>query len=354
AVLAARAGNVNLARRLLVKAGPDLDGVPAAILVKGAMELEAGNANAALAQFERLTQMQPANPRVQLLLARALYESGNTDGLIARFSGSATRPDASPYLLALLARAFEDKGDRLAAAQLLDRVAEAHALPVMPIAEHGGVDAAATIRVQIAAGNINGAAASAQRYVDDHPGSFEAQSLAGDAALAQGVALPALQHYALAARVRFSDRIVLRSVEALERSGQGRAAPAFVVGYFNAFPGSRAAARLAAGHAAYAGDWSHARSLLESLRERGGNRDARLLVDLSLAQLRTGDADAAEETAQRAVDLSPASGVAAQAWGMALVELDRDPDRARQLLTKARRIDGDNPLLAQAFAKLGK
>ena len=92
--------------------------------------------------------------------------------------------------------------------------------------------------------------------------------------------------------------------------------------------------------------------MLESLRQRGGNRDVRLLADLSLAQLRSGDAAAALESAERAYALAPSSGVAAQARGMALAELGRDPDLARQLLDKARTIGGDNPLLVQARRKL--
>ena len=50
--------------------------------------------------------------------------------------------------------------------------------------------------------------------------------------------------------------------------------------------------------------------------------------------------------------LQPASPVAAQAYGMALAELGRDPVQARQLLELAKRSGGDNPLLAAARMKL--
>lgn len=354
AVLAARAGKADLARRLLVKAGRG-GATPAATLLRGVLELEAGYANMAVAQFDALIRQQPANPVVQGLLARALYEAGDTDALLLRFTALAGRPDASPYLLAIMGRALEERGDRAGAAFYLDRLAKAQPLPVMPIGERGSDDVAASVRAMIAAGKFVGAAGAADAYAAQRPGMFEALSLAGDAALARGAPLPALDYYRRAAQVRHPERMLLRAVEALEKSGRGREAPALVLGYLTARPGSPLAARLAAGHAAYSGQWAQSRSLLEHLVwSRGGARDARLLVDLSLAQLNTGDAEAARDSAQRAARLMPASGFAAQAWGLALVELEEDPDLARQLLDKARRIDGDNPLLAAARKRLGK
>ncbi|MFC0590873.1 tetratricopeptide repeat protein [Novosphingobium aquiterrae] len=352
AVLAARAGNSDLARKLMIKAGTGLDGMPAATLLRGIVELEAGNANAAVAQFDALVQQQPANRPAQLLLARALYESGDNAGLLNRFSADAARDDASPYLIALLARALEERGDRLGAAGYLDRLARAAPPAVMPIAERGSGDAAAAVRSAIAAGNVAGAGAIADAYVRQKPGMFEALSLAGDAALARSAPLPALDYYRRAAQVRYPERMLLRTVEALEKSGRGGEAPPFVVSYLASWPGSRLAARLAAGHAAFAGDWAQSCSLLEHLRSTGGGRDGRLLIDLSLAQLNADDADLAVETARRAARLLPGNGAAAQAWGMALVDSGGDRDLARQLLDKARRIDGDNPLLLQARKRL--
>lgn len=355
AVLAARAGKVDLARRLLIKSQADAGGMPAATLLRGVLELEAGNANAAVAQFDALIQRQPANRVVQGLLARALYEAGDTGAVLQRFTVLAGRPDASPYVLAIMARTLEERGDRAGAAGYLDRLAKAQPMAVMPIGERGTGDVAASVRAMIAAGNFGGASAAADGYARQRPGMFEALSLAGDAALANGAPLPALDYYRRAAQVRYPDRMLLRTVEALEKSGRGREAPALVLSYASAWPASRLAVRMAAGHAAYAGDWAHSRSLLEHLAYSGGGaRDGRLLVDLSLAQLNSGDAESARDTAQRAARLLPASSVAAQAWGMALVELDEDPDLARQLLDKARRIDGDNPLLATARKRLGK
>lgn len=352
AVLAARAGKTELARNLLARAGTLADERPDAMLLRGILELEAGNANVAVAVFERLSLIQPANPRLQLLLARSLYESGDYTGLQARFGPLATRADAPAYLLTLLARAYEDQGDRAAAAPLLDRAARFQGAAVVPIS--GGDGPVGAARAALGAGNAAAAEAAASQLIRQRPGLALGYSLGGDTALAQGASGLALERYGQSARVRWPDRVLLRMVEALERSRRGGEAAQLVGGYLAAYPGSRQAARLSAGFAALGGDWAHARSMLESLRQRGGNRDARLLADLSLTQLRTGDADAALETAERAAALQPGSGVAAQAWALALVELDRDPGQAAALLAKARRIGGDNPLLAAARKTLGK
>jgi predicted Zn-dependent protease len=352
AVLAARAGKVDLARSLLARAGTLPDERPNAMVLQGVLELEAGNANVAVAVFERLSLTQPANPRLQLLLARALYESGDYAGLQERFSPLAARADAPAYLLTLLARGYEDQGDRAAAAPLLDRAARFQGAAVVPIP--GGDGAVGAARAALASGNAAGAEAAAAQLIRQRPGLALGYALGGDTALAQGANGLALERYGQSARVRWPDRVLLRMVEALERSQRGGEASQLVGGYLGAYPGSRMAARLSAGFLAQGGDWAHARSVLENLRQRGGNRDARLLADLSLAQLRTGDADAALQTAERAALLQPGSGVAAQAWGMALVELDREPALAAALLAKARRIGGDNPLLAEARKKLGK
>ncbi|MFX8418090.1 hypothetical protein ABTL59_19520, partial [Acinetobacter baumannii] len=72
AVLAARAGKVDLARAILLRTGNALRDMPAAILLNGVLEYRAGNVNLAVELFGRLARMQPDNLQVRLLLARAL------------------------------------------------------------------------------------------------------------------------------------------------------------------------------------------------------------------------------------------------------------------------------------------
>ena len=367
AVLAARAGKSELARRLLGRTGERLSEVPAAMMLQGILELRAGNANRALEILDRLASRQPANLRAQALLGRALYDVGDYQRLIDRFGAAVSRPDAPTYLVALVAKAHEEIGDRAGAAPLLDRVAAAAPPAIMPIAERdppgvlvlGWRDAPASagtavpyVRSLISAGDFAGAEQVAEQYRGARAGSGDAQALAGDVQLALGRGGPALERYSLASRIRFPEGLLQRMIDSLDQLGRGNEAPGLVSTYLGAYPGSRLAARIAANQSAYAGDWERSRLLLENLRARGGNRDFRLLADLSLAQLRTGDGAAALESASRAYRLQRASPVTAQAYGMALVAADERLPLARQLLEKARTVGGDNPLLLESRAKL--
>ena len=366
AVLAARAGDTDLARSMLGRAG-SLAEIPAGLLLGGALELEAGNANLAIGLLDRLVFVQSANQRARHLLARALLEAGEYDALFSRFGPLAARDDASPYLMTVLARAYEERGDRIAAAGLLDRAGAAAPLPIagIPQAAMRG-DMAATwnanpdspgttvayVRSLLSTGNVGTADGAAGRFLELRPGSLDALGLAGDLDLVQGRNGAAIERYLLSAKVRFPDLLLLRLCEAYARAGRAGEGRALTARYLAAYPGSVLAARLAADYSAHASDWQHARALLESVRVRGGNRDAQLLSDLAFAQLRAGDAKTAAATAERAWRLQPQSAIAAQAWALALVELDDNKELARQLLGQARALGGDNPLLAEARRRL--
>lgn len=324
AVLAARAGETELARSVLNRVKGRLDDMPAAQLLRGALELEAGNAVYAREVLDRLVRRQPANRRAQLLLARALYDAGAHRELLDRFASMAARADAPPYLLLLLARAHEEQGDRLAAAPLLDRVAATGSPPLVAIGD----------------------------YAVARDGAAEGFTQAGDLLLGARRADAALERYAMAARIRFPESLLLRIGAANAASGRDAANPGLTFGYLAANPSSRLAVRLGAGYAAIGGDWARSAVLLESLRLRGGARDVRLLADLSLAQLRSGDRIAALETARRAYQLQRASPIATQAYAMALIANAESLPLAAELIAKARLIDGDNPLLTEARKQL--
>lgn len=367
AVLAARAGNTDLARTMLNRTGDKLADVPAAILLNGALELEAGNANAAAQHLIRLVNLQPGNQRAQALLARALYEAGDYQQLFNRFGPLAGRADASPYLLGILGRALENMGDRAGAAPLLDRAAGAAGPELMPAFERDipGVLAprwtadqanagltAGYIRSLLNAGDREGARRVAERLLELRPGSAEALGFAGDIDLLMGRGAPALERYDVSAKVRFNDHLALRFAMALESAGRGGQTQALVGRYLAAYPASRLITRIAANQALAAKDWPRARLLLENLRRRGGNRDAGLLADLSLAQLRSGDAEAALQSAERAWQIAPASPFSALTRALALSALDRNRASARQLVEQVAKTAPRNPLLAEARRKL--
>lgn len=363
ATLAARAGEVELARALLDHAGDRLEAVPAAMLLDGTLELAAGNFASAREQFERLLRRQPANPRAALLLARTLYVSRSFDELIDRFGPLTSRLDASPYLLTLVGRAYEERGQRDLAAPLLDRAAAATDPPVQPIPEAAAIAflaprwadapldqavAVPYVRALLGAGNYAQAQMVAERMRAAKPGSGDIQGLAGDVQLALHRGPAAAERYRAAATVRLSDDLLLRMFSAFALAGQGQAIGPLASSHLAMNPQNRLAARLVASGAAATGDWSRCRRMLENLRARSGDGDVRLLSDLSFAQLRDTDKGAALVTAQSAYRLQRASPVAAQAYAMTLIASGQRGVSVRRLLDKARSGAGDNPVLAKA------
>jgi predicted Zn-dependent protease len=336
AVMAARAGNFALARGLMRRVGERLGERPAVLLFEGITELEAGNYVLAAEAFEELVRRQPDNRKARLLLVRALYLSGEYRQLVIRFAADAASPDAPPYLLTVLARSYEALGDRGLAAPLLDRAALAGA--------RAGPD---TIPAPSASSE-----ADAEQARADNPGNFRTQAHAGDVQLALGRGEAALERYRLAARIRRPEDLVLRMAEAFRQIGRDDRAAALLETYLAGNPQSEAVARLVARRAANDGDWKRARLLLENLKANGAERDVRVLADLSLAQLRSGDAAAAEANAREAYRIQRASPLAAQLWGLSLAALGQQRQAAIALLAKARRLVGDTALIAEARRRL--
>ncbi len=339
AVLAARAGNDDLARKLLGRVGDRLGEMPGKRLLEGVLELRAGNHVLAAEAFEDLHRRQPGNERILLLLVRSLYLAGEYRQLLIRFSPAGDEPQASPYLLTLLARSHEALGDREQAAALLDRAAVARASWPLP----GQLAAVPT-------GQADDPFARPAPAVD--PGNFDSLVRAGDGLLGQGNGQAALAQYRAAAQIRLPETLMLRMVSAHRLSGEPERGDELAGSYLAAHPASAAAARLAAERAVQAGDWRRARALLSGLQARGAGRDVRLLSDLALAQLQSGDAGAAVATASRAYRIQPASPLAAQAFGLALAAGGRRPNTARALLLQAQRSIGDTPLQAEARRRL--
>lgn len=311
AVLAARAGNSSLARSMLNKLGNRMGDMPAALQLDGALQLQAGNGELAMQSLEKLATMQPQNERAQLLLARAMALAGQNEQLVQRFAPMAQRAGASPYLLTLVGRALEDLGRREEAAPLLDRAVAVMKAGLVPVAGNSG--------------QLNPPLESAA-----------AQVLNGDSSYTAGQYGEAVDHYSRAAKVRFDDTLLVRLVLAAAQSGRRDIAAATVTAYLAANPQSREAARLAADYAASAGDWKRARSLLEHLRDTGGERDVRLLADLAYAELRSADSAKAEQTAAKAWRLQRSSPVASQVWALALDAKKERSDLSASLVARTK------------------
>ena len=329
AQLAMRANDNGLARTLLNRTGDQLKSLPAKMLVDGILQLRAGNYLLAIEALEPLTRRQPGNAQAQELLASAYYANGDARMVVRRFGAMALRGDASPYLLTVVARAHEVLGARDQAVPLLQRAARSIDRPFAGVPENQPIGSL------LAAHNSGAAEAAAERLRMAQPGSADAQASAGDVQLLLGRGAAAAERYRLASRVRMPDSLLQRTVAAMILAGQQREAAALVEVFLVQTPSSPVAVRLAASVAAGQGDWARARQLLEFLRANGSGKDVRLLADLSQAQLRSGDAEAAEASAREAYRLQPSSPLAARAWGLCLDALKQRPADARALLAKA-------------------
>jgi len=354
AVLAARAGNVTLARSLMAKAGPRVVEVPAALMLQGVLELEAGNINLAIELLDRLSRGQPQNRIARLLLARAIDAAGDDPQsrrqLVDTFAADVERADASPWLLTLVGRAWEDLGQRERAAPLLNRAARAGAVPVEPVAETvplavlalrygdapGDPSAAVPyLRALLGAGRVGEATAIAERIVGAAPGSADAQVLAGDVRKARGDLGGAVNAWRVAGAVRLNDDLMLRLVDACLRAGRAADGEALVRGVIANSPRDRAALRLAAGFSARREDWTDAGAVLDWLGRNGGAGDARLVADLALARMNGGAGDAGLGAARRAYALQRSSGTATEALAIGEERTGGDRNRVAALVRKA-------------------
>lgn len=275
AMMAARAGNWDLARSLYEHSRGRFDGLPAVMLLRGAIGIQTGGTEGAIAALKGLVEMQPGNRPARRLLALALWRANDPQGTIDTLKPISNDGDAWAQLL--MARACEAVGDRLGAAILLDRAAAS------PSAAGAGANA---------------------------------------------VALTA------AANIRFSQPTAFRLIDALNRGGNAKAAETVTATLIEQFPASLPALRLAASDALANKEWGRAATALELLRMRGGEGDAELLANLAWARAGLGASDEAAVLSARAYALAPfRASIAAGAGWFAVRAGDREKGRA--LLEKA-------------------
>lgn len=352
AVLAARAGKDQLARRLMARTGDGLQDIPAATMLEGVLELRSGNPALAVEAFADLARLQPDNPRAHELFARALLENGEAAEVAARYAPMAARADASAYLLTLVGRAYEELGDRVAAAPFLDRAAAEPEFSLLPLANSDqselllfrfGDDPArldvgiVRIRQQIAKGALGEAGRTIASLRGRFSGSADFLTLAGDVALVQGDTAGALAEYETVARIRRSQTLIAKMVAALRQSGRSADARALALDYLRQHPLDRDSVWLAAKLAEVAGDWRQVKLLAGHLRRLAPNtRDPQVIGLLALAQLRLGEAEAALRNATDAYRMQPMNARAAAILALALRKTGGDAAQIAALEAKAR------------------
>lgn len=362
AVLAARAGDDDLARRLLWRTADAYADVPAAMLLEGVLEYRSGNPALAVEKFAELARRQPDNEMVDRLLARALLANGDASEVIARYAALAQTSGASAYTLTLVGRAYEQVGRRDLAAPFLDRAARTASRSVgpMPATEEGelaiyrfGADSARAdvavplLRKMLADGRAGEVGTYVLQLRERFPGSADIEVLIGDADLLAGDLGSAFDSYRSAGQVRWTAALATRIALTQRQRGQDPGAEATLSRYLDQHPLNRAIAMQLGRAAAARGDWRGATELLgRAAGQPGSDRDPALLSDLAEAQLRSGNSPAALASARRAYQIQRASPRATGVLAQALQASGEQRNGARVLLTKAREL-GATPALAQ-------
>lgn len=315
-VIAARGGEFDLARSLLLRAPAGFE-TPAGLLLSGILDLELGHHASAAQTFDRLAEVQPDNQRVTRLLARSLMLSGGERELVARLSGRASERHASPYLKAMVGRALEALDRREEAAIFLDAAARPSNLVITSLPSRrlpealridqidNGVALRDFVRESLRSGRGAQALTAAGEFASAHPGSGDAQSLLGDALLAQGKVDRAVAAYTRAAQVRRDWPLTRRLVAAYrvrkEPEAIGEALERFLAGGGD----DSSASGLYGGWLASREQFGAAAAMLDSAIAHGARSDPAVLALRSAVAAQLGDTAGAREYAWRAYKLQP-------------------------------------------------
>ena len=366
AVMAARAGENDLARVLLEKAAEDMKDVPAYLLTAATVEFRLGNYNRAVDRLERLARMQPNNLKVQRMLARALFEVGDAEGALARIKPLAERSDGDAYARMLTGRALEALGQREDAAPFIDAAALAESgegdalpggasLPVLAAAAAANPDNARAVipylRAMAANGEAEAALPRAERLRDKNPGIADAHMLVGDLLVMAERDADAVEPYRRAHELHFGKPIMLRLFDVLVRLDRDQDAMAMLDAFEAANPDSLSAQQLRFDIAMENADWAEAIAYGEALLARTGAHDPRLRADMARALALSGEVDRAVVYAEAAYRVNPASPLATHVYGYVLMEQGKLKVVPVQLLEKAAAMVPDNGFIHYHLAK---
>jgi predicted Zn-dependent protease len=318
AILAARADDNDLARKLWWRTEGAFDETPVGLLVSGVLEYRSGNAALAVERFAQLSRLQPLSLSAQLLLARALVANGEANVAIPVLEPLAEREDASAYMLVLTARAYEQVGQRNEAALMLDRAAllpgaETMPLPALWLRDEAGrtsnpEDPVQQLREMVNGGRLDEARSMAGEIAVRFDGSVDLQMLAGDIALLQGDGPTAMAQFGQAATIRSNWPLAQRMVSLLTAAGDTAAARRYLAGHLRSNPREAQAAALLGRMARYNGNPARAAQLLRHAASIGsGPADPLLLGDLAELELELGERKRALDHARRAHALFPAN-----------------------------------------------
>lgn len=356
ALLAARAGNYRLAGALYERTSGALDHQPSAMLLAGAIELEAGRSEKAVRRLHRLVTIQPDNLKARRLLASAQWRMGDSAATIATLRPLADRPDADPYALTLIAAALGGQGDKRAASAYLARAAgagrpRAAGLLTEPIGEErlallhkeaGRRPGEAAVQIRLirallSHGRSGEALQRARALQAANPGAPDAHVLAGDALGIAGDPAGAAGAYRRAANLAFTEPVALRLIGALRAAGNSAGAAQVLELFLAQNPQNVPARLLAANALLEAGEWDGAIDMYEDVRARIGNGDALLLNNLAWAYSQKGEYARAIPLARHAWNLDRGNAATADTLGWILLKSGKDKAQGLALIQRAGR-----------------
>lgn len=352
AVLAARAGDHGLARRMLLRARNLRETMPGAILLDSMLNASEGNHAQALDRLEQLSEQQPENMTIRQVIGAVRQLSGDNDGAVAELAPLADRGDADSYTLVALARAEGSLGGTDSSHRLLDRAANINPAPPEPFAVRGddiylqlarrtaqenpeSANRIDLILSLLARNDTNGALAEAKAFANQYSQSAGAQVIVGDVLGTARQYDAAATYYRRAANLDFSDPVAMRLIAALGRAGRRDEAVAVLTQFLDQNPRSIDALVIAAGQMGEKGQWGRAAVLLEDVRQRIGNRDVLILANLAWARLQLGENRLAVALARAAYRLQPSNAVVTAIYGQALLANGDDDQAAADVLEKA-------------------
>jgi cellulose synthase operon protein C len=345
AVLAARAGEDDLARRLWWRTEGAFDAMAVGLTVTGVLEYRSGNPAVAAEKFNELRRLQPFNDTALLMYARALVANGEANVAIALLEPHAQRPDATPYMLVLAARAHEQRGERDRAGQYLDRAARLARASTSPLPAFLPRDGSGRIdnpenpvlqmRQMLSEGRASEARTMVAGFLGQFAGSADLQVVAGDVELLAGNSIAALEHYRQAGMVRSDWPLVRRMVAALATEDRTAEARNLLAAHLMQNPRQQQAAALLGRMQRDAGNPARATALLRYAASVGaGPRDPLLVADLAELEVLVGNPDRALASAAVAHALQRGNARVAQVFGRINAMAGNEPASA-VLLAKA-------------------
>ncbi|MGL5839703.1 MAG: tetratricopeptide repeat protein [Sphingorhabdus sp.] len=365
AVIAARARNFTLARRLLDRVGGGFGEMTAPQLLRAVCEYELGNPNQAVEILGRLNSEKANNETIRLALARALYKSGDQDGAWEAIRPVAGRNDGGTYTQRLAGRILEAQGEREDAATFLDRSGFPNASTGQAALQSGPASVAAEeaarnpddaraviphIRFLLTAGKTAEARIAATRLLKGNEGVADAQIVMGDAEWLSGNVAAAVAAYERARALHFSRSVLTRLTTAYRGMGNGSAASESIAAYVSYNPADVVGLRMFAFDLMDRGQWAPALPLLLKVRVQSGFNDGALNANIARTLSELGRHDEAIRMAKLAYRADPASLMTTRIYGNALAKAKRQIKTARALLRKANKMAPADKAIAMEYA----